>query len=377
MFKGRREQQPVRQPVVEEEIVDDEYVNEEFDEVGSGAEDIQEVVRFSTVPVAAEQQQQLSIPKHISQNYIGNRQFINVHVEFVGTPEQFQRGLASTVCKFSPLNSKYFQQNIASKNRSDAGDEHRLGNTRAIVPVAFRITDKQNEAPFAVGFKSEKLEPSTIDKFGAYMFRIKGNTAAQSCNVDVFKPNSLIEEKMYKLGTMCTLEDVDDHIIATNSTRKGKSIGIGMVENGTFSYDTLLSCYRRGMWRDQELEHVEINGKMVPAIFEYEQNPAGCKKTHATITAKMASELKMFLSKEINDVMDRCLDANNIEFTLHRADGQADFNSPVGLLGEVVGNSMLEFPALNEQAGVMTLAPKALSKTYSIGFEAYMEFFPF
>jgi hypothetical protein len=357
MFKGNREP---RVPRIEEENVDEEYdeIHNEYDEVGSDMEDINE-----TIPVSAPVAGPMTIPKHISQTYVGNRQTMNLHVYFVGTPEQFENGDVSTVYRLSPSNSKYFQQNMATKNRMEAGDDMRFGDTRAIVPVAFNITNKQNTATFAGGFRCNKLENSSVNKDAGYLYVVPAKTKSQSCSVNVFKPNNIIEKRNYKLGTLCTQQDVDEHIIVKDGSKNGRSIGIGFVEAGTYSYDTLLHCYRKGMWRDQNLTQNQID-----AMFEYEQNPNKAK-LHAEVTPKMASDLKNFL-------MDRCVNINEITFSLERADGETNFNSPKNLIGTVVGSSLLGAPALKENNGVLSQQPKELSTVCSIGFDATMEFFP-
>jgi hypothetical protein len=358
MYKGKREQPRVieREP---------EEVDAEYDSVGSDVDMIENEVAPTT-----RDNQLVSIPKHIAHDYVGNRQSIHLQVEFVGTPEQWAKGLVPTTHRFSSMNGKYFQQNMASKDRANVGADMRFGDSRTIVPVKFTITNKQNQAPFAAGFTCKELEPSTIDKNAGYVYRIPGHTASQTCNVDVFKPNNFVEERMYKLGTMCTLADLEEHIVVKDGS-KGKK-GFGLIEAGTYVYDTLTSSLRRGLWKDQALTQVQIN-----AIFAVEGNPEASANGYVEVTPKMAADLKNFLSKEIQDVMDRCIDANALEFSLHRADGQSEFNSPQGLIGEIVGNSLIGFPALKEHAGVLSQAPKALSTTYSIGFEANMEFFPF
>jgi len=340
-----------------------EPVEDDYDSIGSDVDIIETEATQETTKA-------VTIPKHISQNFVGNRQSIHLQVEFVGTPEQFAQGTVSTIHRFSPLNSKYFQQNMASKNRANVGDEMLFGDSRTIVPVKFTITSKQNTAPFANGFKCKELEASTIDKNTGYVYRIPGHTASQTCNVDVFKPNNFVEEHMYELGTMCTLADLKEHIIQIDA--KNGARGIGMVAPDTYAFKTLTSNLRKGLWRDQALTQVQID-----AIFAAEANPEAAATGYVQVTPKMASDLNIFLSREINDVMERCINANEMEFSLHRADGNSAFNSPQGLIGEVIGNSLIGFPALNEHAGILSQAPKALSTVYSIGFEANMEFFPF
>lgn len=369
MYKGNRERVPVPR-IVEDENVDNEYDNLEndYDEVGSDVDDINEYVE---APAGVGAETALTIPKHISQDFIKNRQSMNIHVYFVGTPQQFAMGHASTVYRLSPANSKYFQQNIASKNRMEAGDEMRFGDSRAIVPVAFHIIGKQNTASFKCGFRCNKLENSSVTKDGAYLMAIPGKTKAQTCNINVFKPNSIVEKQNYLLGKLCTMEDIGEHIIVKEGSKNGRSAGIGFVETGTFAYKTLIACHRAGMWRDQPLTQEQIN-----SMYAFDQKSPDAKP-HAEVTPKMAADLKAYLSKEIQDVLDRCVNINDITFTLERADGQSEFNSPQGLIGSVVGNSFLGAPSLKDNGnGVLSQAPRELSTVCSIGFDATMEFFP-
>lgn len=296
----------------------DEEVNEE---VGSDVDQ---------APVGSE----VAAPKqHVKlEGKYANAETVFLDVCFKGSPEDFEKGIASREWNFKQELLRHFKQNMADKDRHLASDDQLAGHIKRIVPMGLRLVQQMDTLPFAGQITNKKMLPKNIHATGAALHRCEP-CALTPVNINLFNPVSLIDADMIEKGRMCTPEMVNDTVNIVEPTGKNKS-GYGTVvirddDGKTLAYKTLANHVRKS----NTLAGEKFSREQVRAILS---PPAKAKSVE--ISAVQAAALKARLLKDVDNLLSRCMDLeSDLTFHFERADGESSFNSPNMLEGSLIG----------------------------------------
>jgi hypothetical protein len=316
---NRRRQQQQQQPKEEQEEVGDSY---------SGSEDEQQQ-RFETrEPVQGSlDQQQPEVPRHLGSDVFSNVKKVWLDIDLVATPEELANGQKSTTWKLLPhLPGRHLKQNMATKDRHLAGDEDLAGDLRQCIPIEFKITEHSNSFPFPIGIQAPGMMPKTLHRHGACLWRVQPGTAPTMVGEKAFEPVNVIDEHMYENYAMCTLESLDADIALVPA--KGKqTVGYGRIATNSVAYKTLITNLNRGAWA-KEAQDMDMQ-----TIYEAPERHV----RSVEVPLKVAEDIRNTLRPIVEETIKRCVDLENMNFEIVRADGNPHFNSPQGFIGELVG----------------------------------------
>lgn len=312
MYKGKR--------------VEDHYSDEE-------AEINEEMVTQEPVEGEVdgqEQQQLVTIPRHVAAENFKNRKTAYLHASFTGTPEEFAQNKQRLEWHISDSQGRLLKHNLAAVNRHTAGDDDLHGGLGTVVPLDFEVVAIRNSLPWDANIHVDGLMPAVVTAHEPALWVIPAHTAYTMVQRKVFEPTHFVEEHLIETAQQCSLADVDEDIqVVKGDKAKGKS-SYGTVAVGTLAHAGLLKHLEKGMWRNEPLsaEHWE----------EIYDTPSHRRTLH--VTSKMALELKEEMQKHLLELKKRCIDLENMAIRCSRGDGRVHPNNPEGLHGQLVGSDI-------------------------------------
>jgi len=313
MYRGRQQQSA---PVEEEDIGSD-YSSD-------GGE------RFQTREPIENDAAAPALPTHLKQDMFNNVQKVWLDIDVMATPEQLASGQASTTWKLLPhLPGRHLKQNLALKDRHMVGDEHLAGDLRQCIPIEFEIAEHYNTFPFPIGIQAPGMMPRTLHRHGACLWRVQPNTPPTMVGAKAFEPTNVVDKRMYEDYSMCTLESLDADISIVPPT-KGQKKGYGRIATNTVAYATLISNLDKGAWA-AEVPHMDLDS-IYSAPDRHQRS--------VEVTQKVAEDIRNTLRPIVQETIDRCVNLEDMNFEIVRADGNPSFNSPKGFIGELMGNDI-------------------------------------
>lgn len=266
--------------------------------------------------------------EHVKKENYKGAQWVMMDIEVLASPEELQAGHVSTTWKLAPHLPKHLKQNMAAKNRDNAADHELAGNLGRCVPLQLEIVQQKNSMPFAMAIRAPGMLAKTFDRHNNYLWRVPPDTATMKVNELIFEPTNPITKNMYLNSTMYTLEELEDDIKVFEKTAKREAYGTVAVKS--LAYAHLMDNLDLGKWKE-ETEHLDLD-----AIYSAPE-----RHTRAVeVTPKIATQLKTILAKPTNEVLERCLNLEDFNVELVRADGQTEYNSAANLHGELVGSEV-------------------------------------
>lgn len=277
-----------------------------------------------------------SIGKHLTPDMFTQSQTAWIDIEINASPHELAQGHVSTDWKLSAHLPRNLKQIMTTKDRDKAGDEHLAGNLKRCIPLQMEICQQMNNLPFAMAIKAQGMLSKNLSQHDAYLWRVPAGMCS-TANQMAFEPTNVIDRHMYNNYRICTLEDLDNDIKVYK--KSGKTPGYGTIALGSLAYETLIENLHRGAWREEfqgaTSEEAEAKQAKLAAIYR----PAQFQH-HVEVPERIASQLREYLETPIREVMDRCMNLEDFTITCHRADGNPDFASPKGLIGELVGSNV-------------------------------------
>jgi hypothetical protein len=274
---------------------------------------------------------------HLRPETFLNRQTVDLDIDFVGSPVDFNEGTADTVYRLAPHLPKHLKVNMADKDRHLAGDEHLAGNLRRMVPLEFEILQQANTLPYFAGIQCEHMMSRNLHRHGNVLHRVPPNTPTMKYNEKVFEPVSVIDRKMYDEFVVQTPEMVEASIREVPATKSKPAYA--NVDVGTLAHDTIKHNLKKGAWKDVPLSESQLR-----AIFKPKSHVRAVE-----VPIDIARPVKERLLQEARDVEARCVNAEDLTFTLVRADGIDGFKTVDNLHGQMIGSKAESVDALATQ----------------------------
>lgn len=306
---------------------DEEYddMNAPLVEAGQGGDDDD---TMTTVEAAADvSDDEPNVGKHVSKDWFGNKMTVRLNIDVDASPEQLAANPELANWGLKQELHKLFKQNIADKDRSNAADDQLVGNVDQIVPLEARIVGHQNTLPYAMDLKCKHFVPASIHRHGSGLHYIPPGTETATVNGVLLQPNNILDERMYRLAQECSLEELDEDIKLTLGTKSRP--GFATVVVGTAAHEKLLSGLKKHEWR-----HIKVTDQEWAQIFEAPEYARS-----VTIPLKLGEALKSDLQKNLQDVIGRCISAEDFTFSVVRADGLG-FAAAQNLHGMLVGSGI-------------------------------------
>lgn len=324
-----RRQQYAAQPqyVAEEDMAGDDYYSgsEDYSYVDEEADNV--VVRTQTPVRTVVPEADMGPERHLSADDFNGVQKIIVDIDLMASPEELAMGTVSNKWSLLPHLQRLLKQNLATTKRHQATDDQLAGDLKLCLPLGFEILEHANSMPFPVQVRAPGMMNVNLHRHGAALWRVQPGTAPTMVNRHVFEPTDKVTAAVYRNHRMCTPADLDEDIRWFPGNSKGAK-PYGTVAVGTVAYDMLCDNLERGAWQS-ELPELDLD-----AIFS-----APARHTRAVeVTETIAKQLRERLEPEVNALLERCLNLEDMQFTIERADGVSDFNSPKNFVGEMINS---------------------------------------
>jgi len=277
--------------------------------------------------IAADSAVAAMTPQHLTSDLFSRPQKVWLDIDITATPEDLATGNASTTWKLLPhLPGKYLKQNMAVKDRHLVGDEHLAGDLRQCIPMEFEIVEHSNTFPFPMAIEAPGMMNKTLHRHGACLWRVQPDTTPCMVGRKAFEPTGIIDQHMIKNYSLCTLESLDSDISVVPASKNGQKKGYGRISTNTVAYETLINNLERGLW-DGEFTETELSN-----IYDA---PARHLRS-VDVPQKIAEQIRDTLRPIVKETIDRCVNLEDMNFEVTRADGNPSFNSPKGFVGELV-----------------------------------------
>jgi hypothetical protein len=307
MFSGRQRDLYNNSRHVEEEMDDEEYNLQDYEDVGADvASDVAPTLRADG--------------KHASVEMFENPQKITFDVNIVGSPEQLAQGIVSDKWSLKEELLKRLKHNTALADRLNATEDDLKGDLRQCVPLSFEVVEHGNSFPYAMAFNVPGVMPLTISEHGAWVHRTAAKTPVTPTNGAVrFEPTNVIDRALLARSQQTTRSDLD------NDVKLEKDYG--MVKVNSPAYFKMVDALEAGEWQDVPMSEEEYMSIVEPS-------------THARVVQvprAIASTLRENLAGPIDEFLKRCINLQDFEIKVERADGNPEFNSPKGYVGEQIG----------------------------------------
>ena len=306
----------------EEEQMGSEYSGEE-DEMGD-----EQQQAFVTDETVDGELAEVGVAKHVDESLFANRQTIDLDIDFVGSPEEFTAGTASTVWSPAAQVMKHFKVNTATINRHLADEKDLKGNLKRAVVFQVEVLQQKNTLPFAVGLVNSEMLPKNVHRHGAVLHRIVP-TQLMTVGQKVFEPTNIIDKEQMDSARINRPEDVEASITVYPASKSGKAYAT--VAKNTMAYKTLLHNLGLGKWQEEKLTRAQLASIIEPA--------ADVRRVQ--VTEKMGTQLKKTLMDKAHADIARMVDLEKLEFRLVRADGYSEFSNASALEGELVGSVLM------------------------------------
>lgn len=322
---GRKAAAVAQESLSDNDDIGSDYSDEERQQVYHTREPIAASAAADAATAAA------APPQHLQSEMFSHTQKVWLDIDITGSPEDLHAGNTSTTWKLLPhLPAKYLRQNLAVENRHLAGDEHLAGDLRQCIPLGFEIVEHSNSFPYPMAIRAPGMMDKTLHRDGACLWRVQPDTKPNMMvGIKAFEPTGIIDTHMYHNYSMCPLETLDTDItIVEGGGGKGAkkaTAGYGRIATNSVPYETLISNLDLGMWRD-ELTEVELNN-----IYDA---PARHLRS-VDVPKHIAEQIRDTLRPIVQETIDRCVNLEDMNFEIFRADGNPKFNSPKGLIGSV------------------------------------------
>lgn len=258
--------------------------------------------------------------KHASLDKFDSAKEITFHINIVASPEQLAQGLVSNKWSLKQELLKHLKNNTALANRLHATEEDLKGDLRQCIPLGFEVTEHANSFPYAMGFNVPGVMPMIISEHGAWVHRTAGKMPGCPTNGQVrFEPTNIIDRALLTRSQQTTRRDLESDIKLEKD--------YGLVKVRSPAYFKMVDALEGGEWADVDMSEEEYMGIVAPSA-------------HARVVQvplEIASTLKENLEAPIKDFQQRCINLQDFEIVVERADGNTEFNSPHGYIGEQIG----------------------------------------
>jgi hypothetical protein len=219
------------------------------------------------------------------------------------------------------------KQNLATVRRNKPTEADLVGNIEMAVPLQFEILHQKNSLPFSSEIVCDQLLGKVLSQKSATPSLIRIPAFSDKIvNRKIFEPVSIIDQQMYEEGTKTSLAELEAHIKHMPAI-KGRN-AYATVAVGTLAYEGLVLNLNRRNWQE---EHEQLD-------LDHIMNPG--KSRTVEVTPKIATQLFEKLSAPIAAIPERCVDLKNLVFSLRRGDGEKQFNSRNGLIGQSTSSSV-------------------------------------
>lgn len=259
-------------------------------------------------------------------------------IDVVGSPAQLAAGHVSNEWSLKKELLKRMRHNNALRNRLHATEEELEGDLRMCIPLQFEVIEHGNSQPFAQGFDVPGVMPLTFSQHGAWAHRTAAKCAVTPIREGVkMEPVNIIDRALMHDSHGTTLSDI------SNDIQKNEKRGYASIVVGTPAYYKLQDAVDDGTY-----DHLFPNG-LDDDQYQAIMDPPMHRKT-IEVPLAVANQLQDDISQPINDFMSRCIDLNNFVIRVVRADGQSEFDSPIGYVGEQVSADMDAEDQLSHEA---------------------------
>ncbi len=259
------------------------------------------------------------VKKHVTLANAGDCETIYIPISFVASPSELQNSEAARTFKFAEHCMHLLKQNIKETDRDQVSDEHLAGEVRTVVPVDVTIVEHAHGHNFPVDIETNELMGNVVTQHGARIFwHLTADQPNSKIDAPALNPKNIIDEHMLKNPRKYTTADLQSII-----TVSGKR---GQVEVDTIAHAAVIDGIKKNKWPGQFTESQYEN------IFS---PPSGV--TFLDVPVAVAQSCRTDLEKPITDFEKRCVNLENLTFTLKRGDGVANFCSSEKLNGAVVG----------------------------------------
>lgn len=308
------------------------HIDEEEEDVGSDYSVDSEIDENVHVDAEEEVEDVVPIRQHLKPDSYANMESMIIDIDFVGSPQDFATGAATSTWTVNQDMTRHFKQNMSDKDRHLATDDKLAGHVKRAIPVAFQIIQQMNSLPFAGEIRCEKMLPRTMHRENVALHRCQ-HCDLMSVDLNVFSPTSLVDKDMVENSRVCTPEMIEDtvNMVEAKGGKNKNDYGTVVIRNGakkTLAYNMLTHNLRKGKFAGEGLSKDQIDAILYPTK----------KQRIVEITANMARGLKTKLLKDANDMLERCMDLEkDLTFTYARSDGETTFNSANKLEGSLIG----------------------------------------
>jgi hypothetical protein len=283
----------------------------------------------------------ISVQEHLKPKNFVKAQEALIDIDITSTPTKLAQTIGSNVWSILPSLTKELKQNMALKNRHLATGDDLAGNLNRCIPLHLEVLQQKNTFPYFMGIRIPGMMNATLSKDGQYVHRVPPDTPTMMVKENVFVPQNVVNQYMYKNYQLCTLEELASDITFVPKT--SKKPGTAHVQVGSLAYETLLDNLANGAWQE-ELPHIEVED-----IFEPGRNHT------VQITEKMGRQLYSKLEGPLKEAAESFIDLNDFNAEIVRADGYEAFDSPKGIHGAIIGSEIVPSKKL-QQTRMMTEA---------------------
>lgn len=295
----------------QEEYLDDSYEEPQY---------VEEIYESEAAPIEAGIE---TDGKHASVDMFENPQKITFDVNIVASPEQLAQGIVSNKWSLKEELLKRLKHNTALADRLNATEDDLKGDLRQCVPLAFEVVEHGNSFPYAMAFDVPGVMPLTISEHGAWVHRSAAKTPVGPTNGAVrFEPTNVIDRALLARSQQTTRSDLDSDVMLKND--------YGMVKVNSPAYFKMVDALDAGEWEDVDMSPEEYTSIVNPEPH--------VREVH--VPKQIASTLKQNLEGSINEFLKRCINLRDFEISVERADGNPEFNSPKGYVGEQIGANL-------------------------------------
>ncbi len=269
---------------------------------------------------------QLAVQKHLSKDMFARPLRAIIDIDIIASPAELAQTEGSNVWSLLPHLTKELKQNLALKNRDAAGAEHLAGNLARCIPLHLEILQQKNTFPYFMGIQVPGMLPKNLHRHGACVWRVPPETQTML----------VVNQFMYQNMRKCSPEDLSNDVrfvAATKTTPKFANVTVG-----TLAYKTLLDSLSAGAWQE-EYSRIDLDNIFEPS-----------RTTHQVqVTAFMGEQIVELLKAPLEETVKSCINLEDFNITMHRADGHGAFDLPKGISGELVGKGTVSATKINTE----------------------------
>jgi hypothetical protein len=268
------------------------------------------------------------VSEHLGEEqFTSGNQSLFIDVDVDASPEALAGNKALAEVRFKEELHKAFKKNLSEKDRANATEDQLVGSIHTIVPLDLEVVEHQNTLPYKMELQSDQFVGKSLHRNGRAMWTVAPGTQNTPVARKIFEPANIFDQRLYEKSQMCSLADIDDDIKLTSATKA--RAGFSTVATGTTAHEKLAKGFDKGEWRKFKLTQAEQIDICDP--------PSNARTV--TVPLALGEALRSKLRAEWQEVIDRCISAEDLTFRLARSDG-LPFNSPQGLHGALVGSDL-------------------------------------